>query len=177
MNVIFYGAKQAGMVSLLTLMTLKENIICVIPNDDLIETVAKELKLKIFRPESLNTANSIEYIKELKPDLFVCCHGREILKKDILDIPRFGCINLHPCLYKYKGLRPIDRLLKDEETKASVAVHYMTEIVDEGETIVEKFVDVAGCKTEEEVYNKLYLYYFVVLLDVLEKIKKNEKRK
>lgn len=177
MNIIFYGARQAGLISLLTLMALKENIVCVIPCDDLVEKIAKRFNLKIFKPQSLNTPSSIDYIKKLKPDLFVCCHGREILKKDLLTILKFNSINIHPCLYKYKGAHPIKRLLRDKETKASVAVHYMTEEIDQGEVIIENFVNVKECKTEIEVYNKLYPYYSFTLLDALKKIKLNLSKK
>lgn len=65
-----------------------------------------------------------------KSDLLVCVHGKEILTKEILDHPKLGCINVHPCLYKYKGKEPIKRLLEEDENKASVGVHYMSETVD-----------------------------------------------
>ena len=179
MKIIFYGARQAGMFSLLTLLAAGEDVICLIPErkadkENVVEKIGEAFKLYIFKPESINSEDSINHLKSLKPDLLVCCHGRDILKKDILNIPKFGCINLHPCLYKYKGARPITRLLEDKETKASVAAHYMTEKIDEGETIVEKFVDIACCKTEEEVYNVLYLYYSLALLEALERIKSKQ---
>ncbi len=171
MNIIFYGARQAGVFCLLTLLALRENVVCVIPNDNFVKTIAKKFNLEIFEPNSINDKNSIKYIKNLNPDVLICCHGREILNENILNIPRFGCINLHPCLYKYKGANPIRRLLRDEETRASVGVHYMIKEVDKGETITENFVNIKGCKTEEEVYNKLYLYYSITLIDALKKIK------
>ena len=92
---------------------------------------------------------------------------RQILKKDILSI---GCINLHPCLSKYKGENPIERLLKDKGKKASVGVHWMTEEVDRGEVIIEKFLKIKGSNVTE-VYNELYSVYAEVLIEALNKIK------
>jgi folate-dependent phosphoribosylglycinamide formyltransferase PurN/RimJ/RimL family protein N-acetyltransferase len=177
MKIIFYGNRQVGVFSLLTLLAAKEDISYVITDtffsreEDLVGILAEGLKLPVLKPDSINSKEITNRLKPLKPDLLICCHGRQILKKEILAIPQYGCINLHPCLYAYKGADPIKRLLKDRNSKASVGVHYMTEKVDEGEVIIEKFIDVSGCKTEEEVYNKLYLPYSLVLLQALEKIK------
>jgi len=166
MRVIFYGGKQAGMITLLTLLALKEKIICVIPVDEIIEETARNFKLKIKKIKDINNKKFVDYLKSLKPDLFVCCHGRQILKKDILSI---GCINLHPCLYKYKGVNPIERLLRDNEKKASVGVHWMTEEVDRGKVIEEEFLRTEG-KTPVEIYNELYPIYSKVLIKALNKI-------
>jgi len=103
----------------------------------------------------------------LKPDLFVCCHGRQILKKELLAL---RCINLHPRLYKYKGADLIGRLLKDKIKKASVGVHWMTEEVDRGPIIAEEFLMVNG-KNPTEIYNTLYPVYSKVLVRALNTIK------
>ncbi|OYT52908.1 MAG: hypothetical protein B6U72_07200, partial [Candidatus Altiarchaeales archaeon ex4484_2] len=62
------------------------------------------------------------------------------------------------------------RLLKDGNTKASVGVHYMTEDIDAGEVVTELFVDVANRKTVDGVYNELYPYYSLALIDAIKKI-------
>jgi methionyl-tRNA formyltransferase len=81
MKIIFYGGKQAGMVVLLTLLALKEKIVCVIPIDEIVEQTARNFKLNIKRIKDINKKKFVNYLKSLKPDLFVCCHGRQILKK------------------------------------------------------------------------------------------------
>lgn len=157
------------MITLLTLLALKEEVVCVIPVDEIVEDSARNFKLNVKKVKDINNKKFVNYLFSLKPDLFVCCHGRQILKKEILAI---GCINLHPCLYAYKGARPIKRLLEEKNPKASVGLHHMTQDVDRGEVILENFVDVSGLRTEEEVYNKLYLYYVITLAEGLKKIKK-----
>lgn len=168
MRIIFYGGRQSGMIALLTLLALSEEVVCVIPMDEIVERVAKKFKLNIRKVKDINNKKFVNYLYKLKPDLFVCCHGRQILKKEILSI---GCINLHPCLYKYKGANPIERLLIDKEKKASVGVHWMTEKVDRGEVIVEKFLEVKGLNLIE-VYNELYPIYSEALIEALNKIRK-----
>jgi len=171
MKIIFYGGKQTGLTTLLTLLTMKENVVCVIPVDEIVGEIARKLNLNVKEVKDINDAEFVEYLHGLKPDLLVCCHGRQILKKDILSI---GCINLHPCLYKYKGASPIERLLKDKEKKASVGVHWMIEEVDKGEVIEEEFLEVKG-ETPAEVYNKLYPIYSKVLMKAIDKIKKSNR--
>ncbi len=167
MKIVFYGARQAGMISLLTLLALKYKVVCVIPVDNPVERVAENLNLNIKKPKDINKKNFVDYLLNLKPDLLICCHGRQILKKEILAIPS---INLHPCLYKYPGANPIGRLLESGDKRASVATHWMTEAVDKGEVIVEKFLDVKGSNVIE-VYNELYPLYSEVLTKTLKKIK------
>lgn len=116
--------------------------------------VAEQLGIQVFK--SINQKGFIDSV--YKSDLFFSVHGREIVPEEMLAIPPLGCVNVHPCLYKYKGANPVQRMLDDDNSKASVAVHYMVEKVDAGEVILEEFVDVAGT-TVEEVYNELYPYY------------------
>ena len=172
MKIIYYGGKQASIVGLLTLLAEGMDVICVIPEKDgILEPLARKLNMNIKNPENINDASFVSYLKSLNPDLLFCVHGRQILKKDMLSI---GCVNVHPCLYKYKGLRPIKKLLEDKNTKASVGVHWMSEKVDEGKIIIENFKEIKG-KTELEVYNELYPLYVETILDALNILKKELK--
>jgi methionyl-tRNA formyltransferase len=94
-------------------------------------------------------------------------HGREIVKPSILKLPKHGCLNVHPYLYKYKGVDPVGRALKDGEFRASVGIHMIDDKIDSGKVLLEEFVDVAGSKSSDDIYNKLYPYYSKVLLKVL----------
>jgi methionyl-tRNA formyltransferase len=124
--------------------------------------------LAVVSPKIIENQEFIEEIGNMDLDLLVCVHGRKIIKKNVLEVPRLGAINVHPCLYKYPGAKPVERMLEDGITKASVGVHRMSEIVDEGEVLEEIFVDVSECKNVVEVYNKLYPHYSIALNRVLE---------
>lgn len=164
------GGKQAGCIGLLSVLAADCEVLSVVAYDDDVKMVAEELGIPVF--------SSIEkegFIKDVeKSDLFFSVHGREIVPKEMLMMPPLGCVNVHPCLYKYKGANPIGRMLDDKNSKASVGVHYMVEKVDEGEVIVEEFVDIAG-KTVEEVYNELYPCYIKAIIKAMPLIKRGEK--
>lgn len=168
MKVSFMGGKQAGCIGLLVLYAARCSVIGVVGYDKLVEMLAKKLNLPFF--SSIQEDKFIDLVS--KSDLLVSVHGREIVSTEILEKPPLGCINVHPCLYKYPGADPIGRLLRDGNTRASVGVHYMVEEVDAGEVILEQFVDVSGKNTVDEIYNELYPYYALAILEAIEKIRK-----
>lgn len=167
MKIIFYGGRIAGLVNLLATMALGHEILCVVAVDDVVENLALKLGLDVKKPKNINEDEFVDYLQTLGADVFLCCHGRQIIKPRILNM--FKCVNFHPCLYKYKGADPIKRLLADGNTKASVAAHWMVEKVDAGEVIVENFKEVQST-TEIGVYNELYPVYVQTLIDALNKI-------
>lgn len=171
MRIVYYGGRQSGAISLLTLLALQHKVICVIPVDEPVELIAKSFGLNIKNPDNVNENKFVDYLEKLNPELFVCCHGRQIIKSKILELKNCKAINLHPCLYKYKGAEPIRRLLVDKEKKASVAAHWMTEKVDDGEVIVENFQNIES-DTVVGVYNELYPLYAKTLIDALKVIEK-----
>lgn len=159
MEVTYTGARQAGCIALLTLKALGHDVVGVFPWDTMVGGLAVELGIPISSVEK-------------KPsDLLFSVHGRGIIPRTTLDLFKYGGINIHPCLYKYKGADPVGRLLTDGGTRASVAAHRMTDDVDEGEVLGEIFVDlVCGEATVEAVYNQLYPYYSLIIIRALKEI-------
>ncbi len=165
-SVIYLGGKQAGLIGLLTVVCCGCHVEAVVPRDKIVEDVARKLRYPIF------DSVKCEEIKNLLRgvDLLVSVHSKEIIPVEILNIPHLGGINVHPCLYGYKGANPISRFLADNVCKASVGVHCMTEAVDCGDVLVERFVEIDRQKinTVTEVYNILYPVYSIVLFEALE---------
>ena len=157
------GGKQAGCVGLLTMLAAGYKVSGVVAYDELTHQLAAELHLPSF--SSIAQLEVDELLAS--SDVLVSVHGKEIVLKNKFEAPRLGAINVHPCLYAYKGALPVKRLLADGNTRASVGVHRMTENVDEGEVLVEEVVDVAGLQSSGEVYNALYPYYSLALLRAL----------
>ncbi len=162
MQIVFMGSNQAGCLGLVTLLALGHNVEIVIAYDDSLKATACIFSIPVF--------GSINSIQGHQSDLLISVHGREIVLDNTLETFRFGGINLHPCLSFYKGANPIGRLLVDGGKIASVGAHRMTNQVDEGKVLVEEFVDIEGCLTAEEVYNKLYPLYISVLVKALEEL-------
>jgi methionyl-tRNA formyltransferase len=166
LKVCFMGGNQSGVVGILTLLSLKSDILISACYSEEIKRICKAFGISVS--ESIKENKFEQYLKQA--DLLVSVHGREIVSKDLLCMPKYGAINVHPYLYKYKGDSPIKRALEDKNYKASVGVHKMVEEIDAGDTIIEKFIDVKGLKTEVEIYNKLYPYYSLVLIEAISKL-------
>jgi methionyl-tRNA formyltransferase len=169
LSVVFLGGKQAGCIGLLTVAAAGCSIKAVVAYDSMVESIAAGLCLPML--SSIKKPEIDKYLDG--SDLLVSVHAPEIVPDRVLKRLRFGGVNTHPCLYRYKGANPVGRLLQDGCTKASVGVHRMTQQVDEGEVLAEEFVDVTGKKSVDEVYNTLYPYYSVALLKALQILNKS----
>lgn len=169
MKIAFYGARPAGVILLTSLRALGYTVTHVFAEDLEVELTAKTFALPLYNYKTLNSKKTITELKE-KVDLFICCHGWTILSGEF--VSQIRCINFHPCLYHYKGLHPIQRLIHDNNPKASVATHFMTEKIDEGKIIYEEFRIIQDItkKTEADVYSELYPLYISVLKETLFRI-------
>lgn len=157
--------KQAGVVGLLTVLAKKHKVMGAVCYNDMTRKICRE-----FDIPTIDSIHDLRFYSLLNgASLLISVHGREVIPNYILEACK--CINVHPCLSKYKGKDPIKRLLKNGGKKASVGVHYISDRVDLGRVITESFIDVSDCKTEIEIYNKLYPIYSIVISEVLDKIK------
>lgn len=164
MVIAFMGGNQAGMIGLLTIKALGHKISYVISSDNNLLSLAKELGLTTFR--SVREINSWG-----STDLLLSVHGREKVPASVLDQLPYGGINLHPCLFAFKGRSPVERLVETNIDTASVGAHVMTENYDEGEVLYEPRIDTRGDRDPISIYNMLYWLYPKVIIRVLGDIK------
>ena len=170
LSICVMAGKQAGVIGILTIVAKGYRILSVVAYDSLVKMICREFNLPIF--DSIQNKFFLRDLK--KSDLLISIHGKEIVPENLLFLPKYNCINVHPCLYKYKGKEPIKRLLKDKNTKASVGVHYMTQKLDDGRVIIEEFTNVKGLTDVESIYNALYPYYSLALSKALNYIEENQ---
>lgn len=163
LKICFIGGKQAGIVGALAILSNGNKILSAVSYSEDLAKILNIFKIPLYK--SINDKRFITSLR--KADILLSVHGREIIRENILKFPKYGAVNLHPYLYKYKGANPVERALKDREFKASVGAHVMEGRVDEGEVLFEEFINVAGSSSAEEVYNKLYPSYVKVILKVL----------
>ncbi len=104
-----------------------------------VKTLALESRIPVLQPEtSADDADLLRHLTWLEPDLIVTAAYGQILKKEILDLPRLGCINVHASLLpRYRGAAPIQRLLMDGETETGVTIISMDEGMDSGPILLQ----------------------------------------
>jgi len=103
--------------------------------------------------KGFNSKNAFEYIKEINPDLIISIFSKEIIPEEILKIPKYGCVNLHPALLPfYKGISPTFWVLANNEFRTGITLHYMDSGIDTGPIISQKEIIIKGFKTEHSIY-------------------------
>lgn len=97
---------------------------------------ALRLGLSVLQPEKLRSSEELASLIQMKPDLIVTAAYGQILPKDLLEVPRLGCINVHASLLpKYRGGAPIHQAVIDGEAETGVTIMYMVEKLDAGDII------------------------------------------
>jgi methionyl-tRNA formyltransferase len=157
------GGNQAGIIGVLSILSKGHKILSAVSYSDNLTELLKQFNIIVYK--SINDRGFDENL--VKSDILICVHGREKVKRNFLKLPKYGAINIHPYLYKYKGTYPVKRALEDGNFKASVGAHIMDEAIDRGKVLIEEFLDVSGSKSIEEIYNKLYPSYCKVILKSL----------
>ena len=164
LKICLMGGSQAGVVGALTLLSNGHRMIAAVSYFDGLTQILNFFKIPTY--DSLKDKKFQAILKH--SDLLINVHGREILNAKELGLPRLGCFNLHPYLYKYKGADPVGRALADKNFKGSVGMHRMTEKIDEGDLVVEEFIHLPDAITRDEIYNRLYPSYCIALLKGLD---------
>ena len=122
-----------------------------------VKKFAVENGLKVYQPEKVKgNEEFIETIRNINPDIICVVAYGKILPKEILDIPRLGCINLHGSLLpKYRGAAPIQWAVLNGDKKTGVTTIYMNEKMDAGDIIYQEETDIKEYETTGELWDRL----------------------
>ena len=185
MNIVFMGTPDFARESLEAIYDAVYNIVGVVTNPDkpkgrgmkLIPSDVKEFatqkNLKIFQPAKVrNNTEFIEEIKALNPDVICVVAYGKILPKEILDIPKRGCINVHGSLLpKYRGAAPIQWAVLNGDKTTGITTMYMDVGMDTGDMILKQEVEIGEDETTGELWNKLAKIGGELLVETLKQIK------
>ena len=119
-------------------------------------------------PDNPNTPEVVEQIRALQPDFFFSFYYREMLKRELLEIPKRGALNMHGSLLpKYRGRVPVNWAIIHGETETGATLHYMTEKPDNGDIVAQQAVPILPNDTALQVFQKVAVAAEVALHDVL----------
>lgn len=108
-----------------------------------VKSYAQQEGLPLFQPEDINSADSAAFLKKIPYDIFLVVSYGRILSKPVLEIPRIASINIHSSLLpKYRGAAPVNRALINGEKKTGITFMKMNPLMDEGDIIFQKAVDI-----------------------------------
>jgi methionyl-tRNA formyltransferase len=140
-----------------------------------IKEIALNRGIEVFQPENINNDDSIKKIKEFEPDLILVVAYGQILSKDILNIPKVGCLNIHASLLpKYRGAAPINRAIINGEKETGITFMFMNEKVDAGDIIYQQKITILPDETYRELYDRLSNLSAEIIYTILEKIEEGK---
>ena len=168
MKVVFMGTPDFAVGTLEALIEAGHEVIGVVTQPDkpkgrgktLMATPVKEVALKhqipVYQPKKVREAGFTETLGRLAPDVIVVAAFGQIITKEILDIPRFGCINVHASLLPaYRGAAPIQWAVINGEKESGVTIMQMDEGLDTGDMIDKVVVPLAEDETGGSLFDKL----------------------
>ena len=188
MKIVFMGTPETSAAILEDLIRAKHEILCVVTQPDRpkgrgqkitfppVKETALKYSLPVEQPEKIKK-NEIFFVflKSLRPDIIVVVAYGRILPKEILDVPQFGCINVHASLLpKYRGAAPVQWALLKGEKETGVTIMKINELLDTGDIILQEKVEIEDRDTAETLAKKLFNLGGKLLLQALERIEKRE---
>ena len=184
MKIVFMGTPDFAEKSLEAVYNAGHEILAVVTNPDrpkgrgmkMVASPVKEFavskELKIYQPEKVRkNIEFIEEIKALEPDVICVVAYGKILPKEILEIPKLGCINVHGSLLpKYRGAAPIQWAVINGEKVTGVTTMYMDVGMDTGDMILKEETEIAPDETTGELWDRLAKIGADLLVKTLEQI-------
>lgn len=125
-----------------------------------VKVCAEEYNIPVYQPVSLrkgeDAEKSIDILKNISPDIIIVVAYGQILPKEILELPKYGCINIHASLLpQYRGAAPIQRCILDGMKKTGVTSMMMEEGLDTGDMLISAETEIGENETASELHDRL----------------------
>jgi methionyl-tRNA formyltransferase len=169
MRILFMGTPDFALESLKALYEAKYDIIGVVTNIDKpkgrgmkmvaspVKEYAIEKNLQVYQPIKVrNNPEFLEEVRKLNPDLICVVAYGKILPQELLDIPKYGCVNVHGSLLpEYRGAAPIQWAVLNGDKKTGVTTMFMNAGMDTGDMILKEEVEIGEDETTGELWDRL----------------------
>lgn len=184
MRILFMGTPDFALESLKALYEAKYDIIGVVTNVDKpkgrgmkmvaspVKEYAIEKKLQVYQPVKVrNNPEFLEEVKKLNPDLICVVAYGKILPQELLDIPKYGCVNVHGSLLpEYRGAAPIQWAVLNGDKKTGVTTMFMNAGMDTGDMILKEEVEIGDDETTGELWDRLKMIGANLLIKTVKEI-------
>ena len=170
MKIVFMGTPDFAAGALEALIKAGHEITAVVTQPDRAKGRSKELLpspvkvcaldhgIPVMQPRKIKTPEGVEELKRYPADIYIVAAFGQILSREILDIPRFGCLNIHASLLpRYRGASPIQHVIIDGEKKTGITIMQMDTGIDTGDMLYKKEIEIAPDDNYETLHDKLML--------------------
>ena len=186
MKLVFMGTPDYAVNTLEALIAAGHNVAAVFAQPDKpvgrkhiltappVKVCAQNHGIAVYQPNTLRDGKATEVLKEIAPDVIVVVAYGKILPKEILDIPKYGCVNGHASLLpRYRGASPIQWCIVCGEKETGVTAMLMDEGMDTGDILKTVKTEIGPEETAEELFCRLSGLTAELLVNTLDELKKD----
>ena len=180
MNIVFFGTSDFALTILHRLISSEHKVLAVVTQPDRqkgrrlkvmpapTKVLAESKGIPVYQPDDASSKDSVNYLKKLNADLFVVVAFGQILKKEVLGIPKIYAVNVHGSLLpKYRGAAPTNWAIMNGEKTSGVTLIRLNEKMDEGDIILKKELAIDDEDTNITLSEKLSDLGAEVLVEAL----------
>ena len=168
MNIVFMGTPDFAECSLRALVEAGYNVSAVFTKPDMpvgrkriltppeVKVAALDLGIDVYQPTTLKDEEVYQTLKNLNPDLIVVVAYGKLLPKRVLDLPKYGCVNVHASLLpKYRGASPIQWAMVCGEKETGVSTMLLDEGMDTGDVLLSAKTEISDSENVEDLWDRL----------------------
>jgi len=187
MKVVYMGTPDFAVAPLEAIIKAGHEVIAVVTQPDKQRGRGKEMQMTpvkecelsygipVLQPVKIKEKEAVEELKKYSADIFVVAAFGQILSEEILEMPKYGCVNIHASLLpKYRGAAPIQWAVIDGEEKTGVTIQQMEKGLDTGDILFVKEVVLDKKETGESLYDKLTHVGADLIVEALASIEKGD---
>jgi methionyl-tRNA formyltransferase len=168
MRIVFIGTGEIGVPTLRALVNSEHEVVAVVTQQDKpvgreqrvepppIKKAIGKTRIPILQPARIKDQQATEEIRDIAPDVIVVVAYGQILPRDVLEIPRLSCLNLHASLLpRWRGAAPIQAAIAAGDCETGITAMYMDEGLDTGDILLQRSVEILANDTGGSLHDRL----------------------
>ncbi len=187
MKIIFMGTPDFARAALEKIIKAGHEVLLVVTQPDKpkgrsgelqisdVKACALEHDISVFQPVRIKLPENVAELKKYDADIYVVAAFGQILSQEILDLPKFGCVNIHASLLpEYRGAAPIQQAILDGKKETGVTIMQMAAGMDTGDILVQRTLPIDDDETGGSLFDKLSALGATTIVEALPKIERGE---
>ena len=184
MKIVFMGTPDYAVGALEALIRAGHEITAVVTQPDKAKGRSDSLQyppvkecalahgLTVFQPERVKRPEAVDRLRTYEADVFIVAAFGQILSREILDLPPYGCLNIHASLLpRYRGASPIQHVIIDGEERTGITIMQMDAGIDTGDILYQKEIPIDRQDTYQSLYGKLTALGGETVVEALEMLR------
>ena len=138
-----------------------------------VKNFALEKNIDVIQPENFSNEQNLKKLASLEPDLIIVAAYGQILSKEVLNLPKFGCLNIHASLLpRWRGAAPIERAIRAGDKETGISIMQMNEGLDTGDILLTKKHSISNFETSSSLTESLSILGAELLIEAIDQLPK-----